>query len=132
MISGFFHPAVREFVQDEQLQPDSPNPTLYTGLYLDLVWGEHTDREIRSLGQLRDLAQSNFRPAYSPYERDTKWQRKFDTWWQQFLLRMPKLKLETTYEPTSAGTIVRGYGFNGFELTIPRTDPPPKGTPSVF
>ena len=122
----------KEFVQDEQLQPDSPTPTLFTGLYLDLVWGEHSDKEIRSLGQLRDLVQSNFRSAYSPYERDTKWKRKFDIWWQQFRLRVPQLKMDTTYEPTNTGTIVRGYGFSGFELTIPRSDPPPKGTPRLF
>ena len=122
----------KQFVQDEQLSPDSPTPNLFTGVYLDLVWGEHSNKEIRSIEQLRDLVQSNFQSAYSPYERDTKWQRKFAIWWQKFRLRMPQLKLETTYEPTNAGTIVRGYAFNGFELTIPRGDPPPKGTPNVF
>jgi hypothetical protein len=122
----------KHFVQDEQLDPDSPTPALFTGLYLDLVWGEHSHKEIKTLGQLRDLVQSNFQSAYSPYERDTKWLRKFDTWWQQFRLRMPQLKLDTTYERTNAGTIVRGYGFSGFQLTIPRSDPPPKGTPNLF
>lgn len=122
----------KEFVRDEQLQPDSPPPTLFTALYRDLVWGEHSDKEIRSPGQLRDVVESNFRAAYSPYERDTRWQRKFDIWWQHFRLRMPQLKLETTYEPTNAGTIVRGYGFSGFELTIPRSEPPPTGTPRLF
>jgi hypothetical protein len=29
-------------------------------------------------------------------------------------------------------TIVRGYGFSGFELATPRSDPPPKGTPKLF
>ena len=121
-----------QFVLDEQLQPDSSKPTLFTRLYLDLVWGEHDDKELRSIEQLRDLVQSNFRSAYSPYERDNKWQGKFVTWWQQFRTRMPRLKLDTTFEPTTAGTIVRGYGFSGFELTTPRTDPPPKGTPKLF
>lgn len=122
----------KEFVRDEQLQPDSPKPTLFTGLYLDLVWGEYKDKEITSLGQLRDLVQSNFQSAYSPYERDNTWQRKFGDWWRQFRSRMPGLKLETTYETTSSGTLVRGYGVSGFELTIPRTDPPPRGTPKLF
>jgi hypothetical protein len=122
----------KEFVEDEQLQPDSPPSTMFTGLYLDLVWGEHTAKEITSLAQLQDIVQSNFRAAYSPYERDTKWQRKFDIWWRQFRRRMAQLKLETTYEPANTGTIVRGYGFSGFELTIPRSDPPPKGTPTLF
>jgi len=46
---------------------------------------------------------------------------------------MSKLELETTYELTNKGTTtVRGYAFNGFELTIPRSDPPPKGTPTLF
>jgi hypothetical protein len=77
--------------------------------------------------------QQNFQSAYSPYERDTVWQRKFDQWWRQFQSRMSKFELETTYEPTSEGaTTIRGYGFNGFELTIPRSDPPPKGTPKLF
>ena len=122
----------KQFVRDEQLQPDSSKPTLFSGLYLNLVWGEYRDKEIESLGQLRDLVQSNFRSAYSPYERDSFWQRKFDAWWRQFRSRMPQVKLETTYEPTSDGTMVRGYGFSGFELTIPRSDPPPKGTPKLF
>jgi hypothetical protein len=122
----------REFVRDEQLQPEPSEPTLFTALYLDLVWGEHNDKEIRSLGQLRDLVQNNFQSAYSPYERDNRWQGKFDIWWRHFRSRMPQLKLETMYEVTNAGTIVKGYGFSGFELTIPRSDPPPKGTPKLF
>lgn len=122
----------KEFVRDEQLQPDSSKPTLFTALYLDLVWGEHRDKEISSLEQLRDSVQSNFHSAYSPYQRDNHWQRKFDAWWRQFRSRTPDLKLETTYEPTNVGTMVRGYGFSGFDLTIPRSDPPPKGTPRLF
>jgi hypothetical protein len=122
----------KEFVQDEQLRPDFPNPTMFTSLYLDLVWGEYSDKEIRSLGQLQDLVQSNFKSAYSPYQRDTTWQRKFDIWWRQFRLRMPQLKLDTVYERTDSGTIVRGYAFSGFELTIPRSNPPPKGTPKLL
>lgn len=122
----------KEFVRDEQLQPDSSKPTLFTGLYFDLVWGENKDREITSLGQLRDLVQRNFQSAYSPYERDDIWQREFDEWWRQFRSRMPHLKFETTYEPANGETLVRGYGFSGFELTIPRSDPPPKGTPKLF
>jgi hypothetical protein len=122
----------KEFVRDEQLQPYSSKSTLFVGLYFDLVWGERNDKEITNIKQLRDLVQSNFQSAYSPYERDNAWQRKFDNWWQRFQLRMPQLKLETTYEPASGETIVRGYGFSGFELTIPRSDPPPKGTPTLF
>lgn len=122
----------KEFVQDEQLQPDSSKPTLFTSLYLDLVWGEHSDKEIRSVEQLRNLVQSNFQSAYSPYERDSTWQGKFSIWWRQFRSRRPHLRLETTYEQSTAGTIVRGCGFSGFELTIPRSDPPPKGTPKLF
>ena len=122
----------KQFVWDEQLRPDLPKPFLFVGLYLDLVWGESRDREITSLTQLRDLVQNNFQSAYSPYERDNIWQRKFDGWWQQFRSRMPQLKLETTYEPASGGTLVRGYRFNGFELTTPRSDPPPKGTPTLL
>ncbi len=122
----------KEFVRDEQLQPDSSEPTLYTALYRELVWGGDRDTEIRSLSQVRDLAQSNFQSAYSPYERDNRWQRKFDAWWRKFQSKTAQLKLETTYELTSLGTIVRGYSFNGFDLTIPRSDPPPKGTPKLF
>jgi len=122
----------KEFVRDEQLQPDSSKPTLFIGLYLDLVWGEYKDKEITSLAQLRDLVQSNFQSAYSPYERDKTWQRKFDYWWRRFRLKMPQLKLETTYEPAGGDILVRGYGFSGFELTIPRSDPPPRGTPELF
>lgn len=122
----------KEFARDEQLHPDSSKPILFTALYRELVWSESGDNEIRSLGQLRDAVQQNFQSAYSPYERDSVWQRKFDQWWRQFRSRMSKLELDTTYEPTSDGTVVRGYAFNGFELTIPRTDPPPKGTPQLF
>jgi hypothetical protein len=122
----------KQFVWDEQLQADLPKATLFIGLYLELVRGESRDREITSLTQLRDLVQSNFQSAYSPYERDNIWQRKFDRWWQQFRSRMPQLKLETTYEPAGGETLVRGYSFSGFGLTIPRSDPPPKGTPTLF
>jgi hypothetical protein len=122
----------KEFVRDEQLQPDSSEPTLFSSLYRELVWGENRDKEIVSLGQLRDLVQGNFQSAYSPYELDKVWQGKFDVWWRQFRSRTPQLKLETMYEPTNGGTIVRGYGFSGFELTIPRSAPPPKGTPKLF
>jgi hypothetical protein len=121
-----------EFVRDEQLRPDLPEPTLFAALYLELVWGAGTDKEIRSLEQLRDLVQQNFRPAYSPYEANSIWQRKFDAWWRTFRSKMPQLKLETTYETTGEGTLVRGYSFVGFPLTIPRSDPPPKGTPKLL
>ena len=120
---------IDEFVRDEQLQPDSPKPTLFTALYRELAWGADRDTEIRSLEQLRDLVQRNFRPAYSPYEKDNLWQRKFDAWWRKFRSKMPQLKLETSYETTSEGTIVRGYSFRGFQLTMPERDPPPKGVP---
>ena len=123
----------KEFARDEQIHPDGSKPILFTALYRELVWGESSDNEIRSLGQLRDLVLQNFQSAYSPYERDNAWQRKFQHWWRQFQLRMSKLELETTYEPTSeVATTVRGYAFNGFELTIPRSGPPPKGTPKLF
>jgi hypothetical protein len=122
----------KEFARDQQIYPDSPGPILFLGLYRELVWGETSDNEITSVGQLRDAVQQNFQSAYSPYERDTVWERKFERWWRQFRSNMPQLNLETTYEPTSEGTKVRGYAFNGFELTIPRRDPPPKGTPKLL
>jgi hypothetical protein len=83
------------------------------------------------LEQLRDAVQQNFHSAYSPYERDNIWERKFEHWWRRFLSHKSELKLETTYEQTTEGTTVRGYAFNGFGLTIPRSDPPPKGTPTL-
>ena len=122
----------KEFVRDEQLYPDSSKPTLFAALYRDLVWGQYTGNEIQSMGQLQDLVQRNFQVAYSPYRTDSKWQHKFDAWWRQFRSRTPQLKLETTYEPATAGTVVRGYGFTGFQLTVPESDPPPKGSPKLF
>lgn len=122
----------KEFAQDEQLHPDSPEPSRFISLYRDLVWGESSANEISGLGQLRDAVEQNFQSAYSPYERDNLWQRKFDGWWRKFLSHNPKLKLETTYERKNDETIVRGYAFKGFSLTIPRSDPPPKGMPTLF
>lgn len=122
----------KEFSRDQQIHPDASVPTLFIVLYRELVWGESSDNEITSLGQLRDVVQQNFQSAYSPYERDNVWQRKFDRWWRRFRSRMSQLKLDTTYEPTSEGTAVHGYAFSGFELRIPRSDPPPKGTPKLF
>jgi hypothetical protein len=122
----------KEFALDEQIHPDSSEPILFTALYRELVWGESSDNEIRSLGQLRDVVQQNFQSAYSPYEQDNVWQRKFERWWRQFRSHISQLKLETMYESTSEGTTVRGYTFSGFKLTIPRSDPPPKGTPTLF
>lgn len=121
-----------EFALDEQIHPDSSEPVLFVALYRELVWRESDDNEIRSREQLRDVVQQNFRSAYSPYGRDNIWERKLERWWHQFRSSMPQLKLETSYEPTSEGTRVRGYAFNGFELTMPRGDPPPKGTPTLF
>lgn len=118
-------------MQDEQLQPDSSHPTLFTALYRELVWGADRNIEIRSLERLRDPVQGNFRPAYSPYEKHTVWQRKFDAWWRRFRAEMPRLTLETTCESTSEGIMVRGYSFNGFQLTIAESDPPPKGAPKL-
>lgn len=122
----------REFARDEQIYPDLPESKLFITLYRELVWGDSTGNEVRSLGQLHGLVQQNFQSAYSPYERDNVWQRNFERWWKHFRSNTPKLDLETTYEPTTDGTKVRGYAFNGFELTIPRSDPPPKGTPNLF
>jgi hypothetical protein len=122
----------KEFSRDEQIYPDLPKPTLFMVLYRNLVWGDSRDGEITSLGQLRDLVQQNFRSAYSPYERDDVWLRKFERWWRPLQTRLSHLKLETTSEPTADGTTVRGYAFSGFELTIPRSDPPPRGTPKLF
>ena len=76
--------------------------------------------------------QGNFQSAYSPYERDSAWQSKFEKWWRRFQAKIGNLKLETSYDSIGDRTIVRGYGFSGFQLTIPRSDPPPKGTPTVF
>jgi hypothetical protein len=122
----------KDFVRDERLHPDSSEPTLFSALYRELVWGQSNGKEIQSLGQLRELVQSNFQVAYSPGETDTKWQPKFGIWWRKFRSRTPRLKLDTTYESIAGGTIVRGYGFSGFQLTIPESGPPPKGTPKLF
>lgn len=122
----------KEFAHDEQLTPDSSKPILFTALYQELVWGSTKESDIQSLGQLRDLVQSNFRSAYSPYERDTEWERMFKMWWRQFRSQTTNVKLETTYETATNGTLVRGYCFSGFELTIPRSDPPPKGTAKLL
>jgi len=119
-------------VHDEQLHPDSSEPTLFSALYRELVWGQYNGKEIQSLGQLRELVQSNFQVAYSPGEADAKWEQKFSVWWQRFRSRTLHLKLDTTYEPTTGGTVVRGYGFSGFQLTIPESGPPTKGTPKLF
>lgn len=121
-----------EFARDEQVHPDSPKPDLFVALYRELVWGESCGNDITSLGQLRHLVQQNFQSAYSPYERDNVWERKFERWWHRFRSSTPQLKLETTFESINEGTIVRGYAFSGFDLTIPRSDPPPKGTPKLF
>ncbi len=122
----------REFAQYEQIHPDFPVPTLFIALYRELVWSESGNKEIRGLGQLRDLVQQNFRSAYSPYERDNVWQRNFEEVGGVAFDCHVLTELETTYEPTNKGTKVRGYTFNGFELTIPRGDPPPKGKPTLF
>ncbi len=122
----------KEFSRDQQIYPDLPEPTLFMVLYRNLVWGDSGDGEIRSLGQLRDLVQQNFQSAYSPYERDDVWLRKFERWWRPLQTRLSHLKLETTSESTGDGATVRGYAFSGFELTVPRSDRPPKGTPKLF
>jgi hypothetical protein len=121
-----------KFARDEQIHPDVPEPTLFFSVYRELVWGESGDNDIESQGQLRDAVQQNFQSAYSPYGQDNVWQGKFDRWWRRFQSNISKSDLKTTYQSTSEGTEVRGYAFNGFLLRIPRSDPPPKGTPKLF
>jgi hypothetical protein len=121
-----------DFAHDQQVHPDSDRPTLFVAMYRELVWGESIRNEITSLTQLRDLAQKNFQSAYSPYELDNSWERKFERWWKRFRRITPQLDLETSYEVTSEGTKVRGFAFNGFELTVPRSHLPPKGAPKLF
>jgi len=120
-----------ELVRDEQLIPDSPEPILFIGLYTELVWGGSKANEIVSLDQLRGLVEENFRPAYSPSGSDRVWEQKVRTWWKQFRAREPRLALETTYQQTEGGTLARGYSFEGFEITMPESSPPPKGTPRL-
>ena len=118
----------KEFARDEQILPDFPEPTLYILLYRELVWGESNNNEILSSEQLRDAARENFEFAYSLSQRDNDGGRKFDRWWRQCRSTISDRKLETTYEKTTEGTKVLGYSFIGFNLTIPRSEPPPKGT----
>jgi hypothetical protein len=122
----------REFARDEQVHPDSPKPYGFLSLYRSLVWGESGGGEIESLNQLREIVQRNFQSAWSPYERDAAWESKFQRWWSRFRSATPGLKLETTSEPASGGDTVRGYSFQGYELRVPRADPPPKGTPALW
>ncbi len=125
----------KEFARDEHIHPDLPEPVLFISLYQILVcggsWGRMSTNEIVSIEQLRDVVRENFRSAYSPGELDNVWERKFKRWWRRYRAQMPQLKLETTYEKTSEGAKVHGYAFNGFELTMPSTSLPPKGTPRL-
>lgn len=128
----WFHPydkraeVFRRFARDEQLLPGD-GPELYASLYRELVWGDGSN-ELTALTQLRRLAEENFQSAYSPYESDNKWQPKFDGWWRGFRSRNAHLELATTAKSTPQGFEVQGFSFRGFELRIPRSDPPPKGT----
>jgi hypothetical protein len=122
----------KDFVRNEQILPDFAEPSLYLSLYRQLVWGQSNDNDIESTQQLRDAVQENFKSAYSPYERDNKWEKKFNHWWRKCRSSIGELKLETTYEKTSEGMKVRGYAFIGFQLTIPSSAPPPKGNPRLI
>jgi hypothetical protein len=121
----------RQFVEDEKLILDKNHPVLFVSLYRELVIGPNDANEVTGLWQLRRLAEDNFQSAYSPYERDEKWEPKFTAWWRRFRSRTPNLQLETTTEPTSDGVVVHGFSFKGFQLTVPRNDPPPKGMPTL-
>jgi hypothetical protein len=121
----------KRFVDDEQLVLSKRYPDLFFSLYRDLVLGASETSEVTDLSQLRRLAEANFQSAYSPYEIDDKWESKFSAWWRRLRSQQPHLKLETTTEVVSDGVIFHGYAFNGFALTIPRSDPPPKGTPRL-
>ncbi len=121
----------KRLVADQRLVLDRTHPTPFFALYSALVLGPSEANEITGLGQLRRLAADNFLSAYSPYEQDEKWESKFDEWWRKCRARLKRVKLETTTEPASDGVIIRGYSFRGFELRIPRIDPPPKGTPTL-
>jgi hypothetical protein len=111
---------------------DKSHPNLFFSLYRALVVGANEAHEVTGVWQLRRLAEDNFQSAYSPYQRDEKWESKFGAWWRNFRSRLPQLRLETTTEETSEGVMMHGYSFNGFELTIPRSDQPPKGTPTLI
>ena len=121
-----------EFARDEKMRPDLPFSRLFISFYRELVWGDADEKEISSLEQLRTAVGRNFESAYSPYGKDGVWARKFEIWWRKFVSRNSRLTLGTTYQPISEGTRVSGYSFSGFKLTVPRSDGPPKGKPTLF
>ncbi len=100
-------------------------------LYIQLVRGPYGGNDIYDETQLRRLVEDNFASAYSPYGVDRKWEPKFKNWWAEFRAKTPKLEFGTTSERVSEGVLVHGLAFEGFRLTVPRMDPPPKGTPTV-
>jgi len=120
-----------KFARDEHMRPDLPASRLFVAFYREIVWGDSDEKEITSLEQLRKSVQRNFESAYSPYDKDRVWERKFEIWWRRFLSRNSQLTLGTTYEPISEGTRVRGFSLSGFKLTVPRSDGPPKGKPTL-
>jgi len=119
-----------DFARDQRLRPDLPKPVKFVSLYRDLIWGG-SNTEIVSLGQLRDSVEQSFKSAYSFHERANSWQRKLDIWWKRFQSEKQSLRLETTYEPTTEGIVVRGFSFTGFILTSPPIWPP-KGIPKLL
>jgi hypothetical protein len=125
--------AFSQFIRDFPVRiTDDYDAKSVASLYIQLIRGPYSENEIYDETQLQRIVEDNFASAYSPYRRDKKWEAQFNKWWKEFLGINPDLIFNTITEKAQDGILVYGLSFQGFELRIPREDPPPKGVPTLW
>jgi hypothetical protein len=86
-------------------------------LYRELALGPAEGNSVSDSFQLRQSAEKSFHNAY----RHADWARRFDQWWRRFQSARI-IEFGNSSRKVPEGWIVMGKSFEGFKLTIPRTE----------
>jgi hypothetical protein len=93
-------------------------------LYRQMVAGPYEGNAVYDNFQLKQLAEQSFYKAF----RDANWSKRFNEWWGRFQA-VKTLLFDEVARKVPEGWVVTGKSFEGFRLTIPRTEV--SGRPAV-
>ena len=89
-----------------------------------MVSGPYEGNAVYDDFQLKQLAEQSFYKAF----RGANWSKRFSEWWSRFQTMKP-LRFDEVAHKVPEGWVVTGKSFEGFKLTIPRTEV--SGRPAV-